>query len=116
MKNVDLVTMQRGVVIDMFNEEFEKVLNNIADDNVEPDAVRDITIKLQIKPDKTRKTAATKVDVNSKLAPVKSSDGMLFIGMEENKPVAYEDDCRQEDLQDASGASIFKMARAGGEK
>lgn len=73
MKNVDLVTMQRGVVIDMFNEEFEKVFNNIADDNVKPDAVREITIKLQIKPDKTRKTAATKVDVNSKLAPVKSS-------------------------------------------
>ena len=58
MEKVKLSNLQHGVVIDMFDEEFGKVLKNIADDNVKPDATREICIKIQIKPDKTRQTAA----------------------------------------------------------
>lgn len=111
MKPVELSSLQQGVVLDMFNEEFDKVLRNIADDNVKPDAVREITIKVSIKPDKTRQTATTKVDVSSKLAPVKSSDGMMFIGFDENnKPAAYEDNFNQPELDAENAPSIFKMA------
>lgn len=111
MKPVELSSLQQGVVLDMFNEEFDKVLRNIADDNVKPDAVREITIKVSIKPDKTRQTATTKVDVSSKLAPVKSSDGMMFIGFDENnKPQAYEDNFNQPELNAENAPSIFKMA------
>ena len=111
MKPVELSSLQQGVVLDMFNEEFDKVLRNIADDNVKPDAVREITIKVSIKPDKTRQTATTKVDVSSKLAPVKSSDGMMFIGFDENnKPQAYEDNFNQQELGAENAPSIFKMA------
>lgn len=110
MKQVELATLQKGVVIDMFNEEFNKVLRNIADDNVKPDAVREITIKVSIKPDKTRRTAATKVDVTSKLAPVKSSDGMMFIDISQEKTCAYEDNYEQMELQDGeANESIFTM-------
>ena len=109
MKQVELATFQKGVVIDMFNEEFNKVLRNIADDNVKPDAVREITIKVSIKPDKTRRTAATKVDVTSKLAPVKSSDGMMF-DISPEQACAYEDDYEQlkMDYGETNG-NIFKM-------
>ncbi|WP_147613046.1 hypothetical protein [Treponema pectinovorum] len=112
MKQVELATLQKGVVIDMFNEEFNKVLQNIADDNVKPDAVREICIKIQIKPDKTRQTAATKVDVTSKLAPVKSSDGMMFINISAEETCAYEDNYEQAELKDEdTGDSIFNMPR-----
>lgn len=116
MKQVELATLQKGVVIDMFNEEFNKVLRNIADDNVKPDAVREITIKVSIKPDKTRRTAATKVDVTSKLAPVKSSDGMMFIDISPEQVCAYEDDYEQMELEDGeTNGKIFKMpCRAAG--
>lgn len=116
MKTVELSTLQHGAVIDMFNEEFAKVLDNIADDNVSPDATRELTIKVQIKPDKTRQTAVTKLTVTSKLAPVKPNDGMMFIGKEGNSLVAYEDDYSQKELDDADNVSIFKMAKAAGEK
>ena len=112
MKQVELATFQRGVVIDMFNEEFNKVLRNIADDNVNPDAVREITIKVSVKPDKTRRTATTKVDVTSKLAPLNSSDGMMFIDIGAGKACAYEDDYEQMELglEDAgTNKNIFKM-------
>lgn len=116
MRQVELATLQRGVAIDMFNEEFNKVLRNIADDNVKPDAVREITIKVSIKPDKTRRTAATKVDVTSKLAPVKSSDGMMFIDISPEQACAYEDDYEQMELEDGeTNGNIFKMpCRAAG--
>lgn len=111
MKQVDLSSLQNGAVLDMFSEEFTKVMRNIADDNVKPDATREITIKVSIKPDKTRQTATTKVDVSSKLAPVKSSDGMLFIGYDErNEPTAYEDNFNQNEFEASDGASIYKMA------
>lgn len=115
MEKVKLSNLQHGIVVDMFDEEFGKVLRNIADDNVKPDAVREICIKIQIKPDKTRQTAATKIDVTSKLAPVKPSDGMMFIGTEDNEVVAYEDNYNQQEL-DLDKPSIFKMAQAAGEK
>ena len=110
MKQVELATFQKGVVIDMFNEEFNKVLRNIADDNVKPDAVREITIKVSIKPDKTRRTAATKVDVTSKLAPVKPSDGMMFIDISPEQACAYEDDYEQLEMDHGeTNGNIFKM-------
>lgn len=113
MEKVKLSNLQHGVVIDMFDEEFSKVLRNITDDNVKPDATREICIKIQIKPDKTRQTAATKIDVTSKLAPVKSSDGMMFIGTEDNEVVAYEDNYNQQELgMDKPG--IYRMAEAAG--
>ena len=115
MEKVKLSNLQHGIAVDMFDEEFGKVLRNIADDNVKPDAVREICLKIQIKPDKTRQTAATKIDVTSKLAPVKSSDGMMFIGTEDNEVVAYEDNYNQQEL-DLDKPSIFKMAEAAGEK
>ena len=115
MEKVKLSNLQHGIVIDMFDEEFGKVLKNIADNNVKPDATREICIKIQIKPDKTRQTAVTKIDVTSKLAPVKSSDGMMFIGTEDNELVAYEDNYNQQEL-DLDKPSIFKMAEAAGGK
>lgn len=111
MKPINLSSLQNGVVLDMFNEEFGKVMRNIADNNVKPDAVREITIKVSIKPDKTRQSATTRVDVSSKLAPVKSTDGMMFIGFDENnEPAAYEDNFNQPELDAENAPSIFKMA------
>lgn len=111
MKPINLSSLQNGVVLDMFNEEFGKVMRNIADNNVKADAMREITIKVSIKPDKTRQTATTKVNVSSKLAPVKSTDGMMFIGFDENnEPAAYEDNFNQPEFDAENAPSIFKMA------
>jgi hypothetical protein len=66
---VSLETINSGAVIDLFTEAFEKLLENVADDNTEPDKVRSITIKLAVKPSKDRSKADTKVEVTSRLAP-----------------------------------------------
>jgi hypothetical protein len=117
MKQVDLSTMKGGQIIDMFNEELKKVLANIADANVKPDESRKITIELSIKPDKSRRTAQTKIDVHSKLASVKPSEGLLFFDENDSgEMAAYEDDYKQPELdgikEEPEHGGIYKMPKA----
>jgi hypothetical protein len=116
MIKIDLLTMHSGAVIDMFNEEYKKVLANIGDDNVKPNAAREIDIKVLIKPDKTRRTAQTEVNVTSKLAPVKSSEKVCFFDEDdEGNVVAFEDNVKQLELdgmEDAGKGTIYKMSAA----
>jgi hypothetical protein len=115
MIKIDLITMHGGAVIDMFNEEYKKVLANIGDNNVKPNATREINIKMLIKPDKTRRTAQTEVNVTSKLAPVNSSENVCFFDEDdEGHVVAFEDNVKQLELDgmENNNGTIFKMAAA----
>ena len=113
MKEITLETVQGGIIIDLFNEQLEKVMANIADDNMPVDAVRKIKIVLAIKPDKTRSIATTKVSVSSELPAGRPYDGMCFLAPDEGgKLKACEDDYRQKELEDSSGNTIFTMPKA----
>ncbi len=113
MKEVSLETIQNGAVVDMFNEELQKVMENIADENTKPDAVRSITITVSIKPDKTRRSAATAIECKSRICPVKPSDGFIFLNQTKDGSLeAFEDDYRQKELEDADGVSIYTMPKA----
>lgn len=94
MKKLRLDTFQRGAVVDLFDEELRKVLDNIADQNTRPDDVRKITIEFSIAPDKTRSTAETKLEVKSKLAGIKPQSSFLFFDHQElgTGIEAFEDD------------------------
>lgn len=83
MKKIRLDTLQHGAVVDLFDEELAKVLDNIADENTKPDDVRKITIELSIKPDKTRSTAETSLKVTSKIAGIKPQTSFLFFDHQE---------------------------------
>lgn len=113
MKEVSLETIQNGAVIDMFNEELQKVMQNIADANTKPDAVRSITITVSIKPDKTRRSAATAIECKSRICPVKPSDGVIFLSEAKDGSLeAYEDDYKQLELEATDGKSIYTMPKA----
>ena len=62
-----------GAVNDFFQEEFAKVLKNIADDNTDWKINREVTIKVKVKPlDESREAATLTVEAVSKLAPIKT--------------------------------------------
>jgi hypothetical protein len=115
MIKIDLITMHGGAVIDKFNEELKKVYANIDDNNVKPNATREIDIKILIRPDKTRRTAQTEVNVTSKVAPVKSSENVCFFDKDdEGNVVAFEDNTEQLELDGMNddNGTIFKMSAA----
>jgi len=93
MEKVELEKIQNGVVMELFDEELEKVLANIEDENTVANTERSITIKIAIKPDKTRRTAEIKTQVSSSLAKVKPAESFLFFDRDEKgKFTAYTDD------------------------
>ncbi len=98
MEKVSLATLNGGAVTDLFNAELEKILENIEDENTQPTAVRSVSIKVEIKPDKTRRTGTTRLSVSSKLASVKPQESLLYFDSDAGELAAFEDNPRQEVL------------------
>jgi hypothetical protein len=93
MKKVDLQRFNHGVIADLFDEEFGKVLANIFDENTVANQERSVTIRIAIKPDKTRRTGEAKVQAYSTLAKVKPAESFVFFDVDEDgKFTAFEDD------------------------
>lgn len=66
---LSIATMNNGGIVEAIDEALELLAKNIADINTEPDKMREITIKLQIKPDANRSFGGAKVTVVPKLQP-----------------------------------------------
>lgn len=108
-KTVDLKSINSGAAIDLFQNEFKKVLENIADPNVKPDAVREIRLVIKIKPDKNLSAALTTVQVTSKLAPVNPHESVVLFGFDGEKVSAYVSDSKQDDLPGIKDENIIEM-------
>ncbi len=69
-----------AVIMERVEDALAKVLANIADVNTKPDAVREIALKLKIKPTNDRGAAAVEVSCAPKLAAVSPFPVMLYLG------------------------------------
>ena len=117
MNKVALETIQNGAIMELFNEELGKVLTNIEDENTVANQERSITIKIAIKPDKTRRTGEVKVQVSSTLAKVKPTESFVFFDRDDTgKFSAYADDPGPElpGLSDSEKITPFNKASNGG--
>ena len=116
MKKVELKTIQNGAILDLFDEEMRKVLVNIEDENTVANAGRSITIKIDIKPDKSRRTGDVKVQVASTLAKVKPTESFLFFDRDDvGEFSAFVDDPGPElpGISDDSKITEFPKASGG---
>jgi hypothetical protein len=114
---VTLDTINSGAVIDLFTEEFDKLLANIADENTDSDKTRSITIKLSVKPKKDRSKADTKVEVTSRLAPLKPHESMIVLSSDGKKVQAFTiDDAKQQELPEVEPNVRTFPQTAGGSK
>lgn len=95
-----LETLDRGSLLERFDAEFAKILENVLDPNTAATAVRSVTITVKIKPTDARDVGETELSVTSKLAPPKPRKTILFIGRSGGRAVAAERDLAQTDLVD----------------
>lgn len=79
-KQLSLDRFANGAILEKFNQEIQKVSENIYDPNTSATAKRTITMKLEIKPDAGRELGDTEIIVTSKLAPSKSVPTKLVFG------------------------------------
>lgn len=100
LHNVSLETLAGGAVPERFDRELERVLKNIADPNTDAQAVREISVKVRIKPAADRESAVVRLDVASKVAPAKPVATPIHFGTDRTtgKLVAIGYDPRQPEL------------------
>lgn len=107
-KKVDLETLNSGAVIEQFEEEFQRVLDNIADPNTKPDAVREVKVSVKIRPNKERSSATTSVQVTSKLTPANPHDSFVMLDYDGRKVSAFTADPKQRELDEDINVREFR--------
>ena len=115
-KPVSLETINSGAVFDFFEEEFKKVISNIADENTPAESVRSITLKISIKPSADRGRATTTVEASSRLASIKPNENIISFSFDGESVEAFTmDSGKQQELPldgDVS-AKIVQFNRGG---
>lgn len=101
LKTVTLDSLAGGAVVELFEAEQKRVIENIADINTDPAQKRTITITIEYKPQGVKRdNADVKVKCTSKLAGILTVNTKLFMGMSGGKLVAVENDPHQGGLFD----------------
>ena len=107
---VTLKNLAGGILEEKFAAAMKQVVANISDPNTEAKFVREITLKIKIKPNENREVAVYDASCTTKLANTKAYQSVVFISAEENNEGLFESDSRQEELE-----FIGKLQEAGNE-
>jgi hypothetical protein len=97
-EKVSLATLGGGSAVERFDHELQKVLNNIADFNTPPEAVREVTLKVRIKPNQDRDFTSVQIITTSKLVPIRPEATSFYIGSDDGEAIATEYNPKQERL------------------
>lgn len=80
-KIIDLNKFAGGAVSEKFNNEMQRVLDNIADPNTDFKKARKVTLTVTIKPNAKRNLADIKVEAKSTIAPPQPIGTEMLIGI-----------------------------------
>lgn len=84
---VDLNDFADGALAARFNEELQKIIENIADPNTEPHKNRTLTIQVQIHGDDRRDVLNARVIAKSKLLHAKEAETKILMGVDNNQNI-----------------------------
>jgi hypothetical protein len=98
---VTLDTIGQGALVELFDAELARVLENIQDPNTDAKTKRTISVKVTFAPNENRDVTDVNLTCGSKLAGIKTVSTRLFVGKVKGQLVAVEHDPRQGALFDA---------------
>lgn len=126
---VSLETLGRGspgevsAAIQLFNLEWQKVLDNCLDPNTDTKPKRSVTLKVTIVPDDDRELCKIEISATSKLASIRPHPTQVFLGRDRGRAVAVEHDPKQlnvfrqiEEEKTKQADNVRPFARQGGEE
>lgn len=85
-----LLDMMNGGIKELADRDLQRVLENLKDVNTDPKKARSISVKFTLTSDDNRDCVKVRVQVESKLAPVKAQETTLDIGYDAGSVVAVE--------------------------
>lgn len=96
LATINIGNINEGAMIDGFDLELRKALENIADLSTPATATRTVTLSLTLKPHSDRVVIETEFRCASKLAGIETHKSKIFLGRaEEGALVAFDADPRQ---------------------
>lgn len=113
MTAVTLMNLGLGAADERFRVELERVIENIADVNTDPEKVREITLKVKIKPNQDRNSAVVSISCTSKLTPYAEHPTTFFMGVDaDGCPAVFEHNPQQTDMFDIPVAeNVFPLKK-----
>lgn len=87
---ISLTNLKGGLAAEMFDAELQRVWSNIADPQTDPEAAREIQLKVKFKPSDQRGVVDIKVTANTKLAPAEPVETTAYLENEQGKFVGKE--------------------------
>lgn len=103
---VTLDTIGQGALVELFDAELARVLDNIQDPNTDAKMKRTITVKVTFAPNENRDVTDVNLTCGSKLAGIKTVSTRLFVGKSKGKLIAVENDPRQTTLFDQQARPV----------
>ena len=97
---VTLYSLAGGAAAEHFDEELSRVVSNILDPNTDAEAVREINLKIKIKPGNDRRIGAVSIQVTSKTGPIAALGTMFYFGKHGWRCFAVENNPNQPSLFD----------------
>jgi hypothetical protein len=96
LATINIGNINEGAMVDGFDIELRKALENIADLSTPATATRTVTLQLTLKPHSDRVVIETEFRCASKLAGIETHKAKIFLGRaEEGGLVAFDADPRQ---------------------
>lgn len=91
LQPVNLGSIARGALMELFMIEIDKVAANIADTNTNATEERRLTLELILKPDAYRKAIDVTTRASLKLAPVADHASRVYLGRDtDNHPLLFD--------------------------
>lgn len=118
-KKVSLANILGGAAIERWDDEFDRVVENICDPNTDPKAMRSISLKVKIKPNDKRSFGIVSIECDSRICPPKAVGTEIFIGKgRDGVVIASENNLRQPELPgvDVKQESDGNVVAMGGTK
>jgi hypothetical protein len=108
-KSMSIEDINKGAITELFEIEYQKLLNNLADENCSWKKERSIVIKLKVKlTSESRESATSSVEVNLNTAPPKPNESMISLDWDGKNVQAFS---RHEEIQpDLDNVTEFKTA------
>ncbi|WP_432616865.1 hypothetical protein [Butyricicoccus sp.] len=85
-----LLDLMEGGIKELADRDLQRVLDNLKDVNTDPKKARSISVKFTLTSDDNRDAVNVRVQVDSKLAPVKPQETVLDIGYDSGSVAAVE--------------------------
>ena len=113
---VTLANLARGAAVERFDDAFGKICENILDPNTDTQ-IREITLKVKIKPNENRDFCEATIKCEAKMAGATAVTTQFFIGRDAQGIVATEYNPQQLGLGiDAAEKIAAGVRREGGEE